>query len=77
MNSKALLGLSLDGLGMFQLSLGQTEKAIENLESALEIAQEVLGNNDEQVKREIACRKHLIKMIFIILYIFLVQNHDI
>ena len=34
---------------MFQLSLGQTEKAIDNLESALEIAKEVLGSTDEQV----------------------------
>ena len=47
--SKALLGLSLDALGMFQLARGKTDEAVENLENALEIAKEVLGSKNEQV----------------------------
>ncbi|XP_031568866.1 tetratricopeptide repeat protein 19, mitochondrial-like [Actinia tenebrosa] len=48
-NSKALLGLCLDGLGMFYLSHGEPEKAAETLEKALEVAEEVLGQEDDQV----------------------------
>jgi hypothetical protein len=49
--SKALLGLCLDGLGMFYLSHGRPEKAVDTLENALEVAKEVLGGEDDQVSQ--------------------------
>ncbi|EDO45793.1 predicted protein [Nematostella vectensis] len=47
-NSKALLGVCLDGLGTFLLTHGHAEQATEVFEHALEIAEEVLGPSDDQ-----------------------------